>query len=167
MPLLLALFCVLGSSGGQSDLKPAKLPRAIAAKQLTVTISQSVTAARRGAEVSLFVDVFPKPKMHVYAPEQKGGYIRITLELDKSAAFKAGAPVFPKGADYYFEPLGETFKVFDAAFRIRQDVRILASTRPITITGTLRYQACDDQVCYRPDEVKVSWTLGRQPTVAR
>lgn len=166
MPLLLALVFVLGVSGGQTQLEPAKLPREIAAKQLNVTTSQSATAARTGAEVSLFVDVFPKPKMHVYAPEQKGGYIRITLDLDKSAAFKAGAPVFPKGADYYFEPLGETFKVFDAAFRIRQDVRILSSARPMTITGTLRYQACDDQVCYRPDEVKVSWTLGRQP-VAR
>lgn len=167
MPVLLALIFVLAAGDGQAQLKPAKLPRDIAAKQLTVTTSQSVTAARTGAEVSLFVDVFPKPKMHVYAPEQKGGYIRITLDLDKSAAIKAGAPIFPKGADYYFEPLGETFKVFDAAFRIRQDVRILSSARPVIVTGTLRYQACDDQVCYRPDEVKVSWTLSRQPPGGR
>jgi hypothetical protein len=27
------------------------------------------------------------------------------------------------------------------------------------VEGTLRYQACDDRVCYVPQELPVKWTL--------
>jgi hypothetical protein len=29
----------------------------------------------------------------------------------------------------------------------------------VTVKGTLKYQACDEAVCYRPEQVSVSWTL--------
>lgn len=157
-------------------LKPAERPQAVQGRQLAITASQSRVAAAPGQTVSLLVDVFPKPKMHVYAPEQTGGYIRIELTIDDDAAVKEAKPVFPKGSDYYFEPLKETFKVFDAPFRIRQDVTIAATPalrkraaakETLTLTGTLRYQACDDQVCYRPDTVKLSWTIGLLPAAPR
>ena len=44
-------------------------------KHLTISASTSAKSAAPGAKVSLFVDVAPKPKMHVYAPEQKDDYI--------------------------------------------------------------------------------------------
>lgn len=153
LPALVAL------AGLQPALKPGQSPATVEARQLTVTSSQSQLAAIGGGKVSLLVDVFPKAKMHVYAPEQKGGYIRIDLALDAHPAIKAAKPVFPRASDYYFAPLEETFKVFAAPFRIRQDVTVSQLTRPVTLTGTLRYQACDDQVCYRPDQVKLSWTI--------
>lgn len=171
-----ATLASAAAAQGSRAPAPAKAPRKIEARQLTVTTSQSDLAAAPGTKLSLMVDVVPKPKMHVYAPEQTGGYIRIELDLDENAAFRAAEPVFPKASNYYFEPLKETFKVFDSPFRIRQDVTIAltqtlrrraAARETLTITGTLRYQACDDQVCYRPDEVKVSWAVALQPLVAR
>jgi hypothetical protein len=33
----------------------------------------------------------------------------------------------------------------------------------LTINGTLKYQACDDLVCYRPDSLPVSWKIGLAP----
>jgi hypothetical protein len=29
----------------------------------------------------------------------------------------------------------------------------------VTIEGTLRYQACDDRMCYVPKSVPLKWTL--------
>jgi DsbC/DsbD-like thiol-disulfide interchange protein len=167
--LAFAAFALMSQAAPASILKPAERPQTLQGRQLAVTTSQSRAGAAAGGTVSLFVDVFPKPKMHVYAPEQTGGYIRIELTLDDDPAVKEAKPVFPKGADYYFEPLKETFKVFDAPFRIRQDVTLTASSSraPVTLTGTLRYQACDDQVCYRPDTIKVSWTVDRLPAARR
>lgn len=174
MRLLLAGLIVLASQ--TAALKPGKLPRELGGRQLDATVSQSAASARPGGTVALLIDVRPKPGMHVYAPEQTGGYIRIDLDLDEDAAFKAAQPVFPKASDYRFEPLNETFKVFDAPFRIRQDItlaltpalrRRAAAKEVLAITGTLRYQACDDQVCYRPDEIKVAWTVALQPLVPR
>ena len=154
-----SLALALASGQGILLQKPAKDPRTIEAKQLTVTTSQSVTEATPRSTVSLFVDVFPREKMHVYAPEQKGGYIRIELALEDQPGVIVAKTVFPKASDYHFAPLNETFKVFAKPFRIRQDVTALRT--PVTINGTLRYQACDDLVCYRPDQVKVSWKISR------
>jgi hypothetical protein len=171
-----ALLAAVATGQTKQPPKPAKQPLTIEARQLTVTTSQSDVVAAPGTKISLNVDVFPKPKMHVYAPEQTGGYIRISLDLEQDPAVRMEKPVFPKASNYYFAPLNETFKVFDAPFRIRQDLTIeltpalrrrAAAKEPLAITGTLRYQACDDQVCYRPDEVKVSWTVALQPLVSR
>jgi hypothetical protein len=30
----------------------------------------------------------------------------------------------------------------------------------MTIAGTLQYQACDDKVCFTPQSVPLTWTLG-------
>jgi len=162
MRLILASLVLVSAATAQTvpPPKPAKEPREIQARQLSLTLSQSAVKAEPLDKVSLFVDVFPKPKMHVYAPEQTGGYIRITLELDEPRGFAAAKPLFPKAADYYFQPLNETFKVFDAPFRIRQDITLgRFAGKPVAVTGTLRYQACDDLVCYRPDQVKVAWLI--------
>jgi thiol:disulfide interchange protein DsbD len=35
----------------------------------------------------------------------------------------------------------------------------LTGTGPVTITGTVKYQACDDQVCYAPKTVPVAWRV--------
>ncbi len=161
---------------GTPSRTPGRLPKQIDARYLSLTTSQSDERATPGSKLSLYVDVVPKPKMHVYAPEQTGGYIRIELELDADPAFASGPAAFPKASSYYFKPLDETFKVFNAPFRIRMpvtvaltpDVRRRAGAKePLAITGTLRYQACDDKVCYRPDEVRVSWLVTLQPLVGR
>lgn len=166
------LAVLIALAAAQPAPAPGMAPRTIEGRQLSVTTSQSDLAAAPGTALWLLLDVVPKPKMHVYAPEQQGGYIRVELDIDEQPALRIAKPVFPKASDYYFEPLKETFKVFDKAFRIRQNVRVAptaarrrrASPREtLTITGTLRYQACDDQVCYRPDEVKVSWEVLLQP----
>jgi DsbC/DsbD-like thiol-disulfide interchange protein len=122
---------------------------------LKLTTSVSDKPAR--GHISLFVDVEPKPRMHVYAPGQDG-FIVVTLTLDKDAAFTAAAPKFPAPEKLLFEPLNETQLVYSKPFRIVQDIT-RAKKGPLTIKGTLRYQACDDKVCFRPTNVPVEWTL--------
>jgi hypothetical protein len=33
----------------------------------------------------------------------------------------------------------------------------------LTINGVLNYQACDDTVCFTPQSVPLSWTIGLKP----
>jgi DsbC/DsbD-like thiol-disulfide interchange protein len=58
--------------------------------------------------------------------------------------------------------------VYDKPFRITQEVTIAASPELkarasadelLTIKGTVRYQACDDKVCYLPTNVSVEWSI--------
>jgi DsbC/DsbD-like thiol-disulfide interchange protein len=123
---------------------------------LKVTTSVSAKPAR-GGQTSLFVDVEPKPTMHVYAPGQDG-FIVVTLTLDKDPAFTAATAKFPTPEKLLFEPLNETQLVYSKPFRIVQDITRVKQG-PLTVKGTLRYQACDDKVCYRPTNVPVEWTL--------
>ena len=130
-------------------------------RHLTATLSAAQAAIAPGGRTSLFVDINPKPKMHVYSPEQKD-YIPVSIALDANPAFKAERAVFPKPEKMFFAPLKETQLVYSKPFRIVQNI-VLKSQQSnvgeIRITGTLRYQACDDAICYLPKDVPVSWTV--------
>jgi hypothetical protein len=137
-------------------------------RHLTLRLSSHALPVAPASRLTLTVEVTPKAKMHVYAPEQKD-VIPIGLVLDPSDSFRASPPRFPTSERYFFAPLDETQRVYSKPFRITQEVRILDTpaqrdgARPsgatITIRGTVRYQACDEAVCYLPEDVPVSWTI--------
>jgi len=148
---------------------PARKPgSAIETRHLSLTVTASPSTAAPGGRVTLAVDIEPKPGMHVYSPEQKD-VIPVALELVPDTHLRAGARRLPPAERYFFPPLNETQRVYSKRFRIEQDVRILdtpairrradAGDRSLTVRGTVRYQACDDAVCYLPEAVPVSWTL--------
>ena len=129
-------------------------------KHLTISASTSAKSAAPGGKVSLFVDVAPKPKMHVYAPDQKD-YIPVSLTLKAADGVRAEPIQFPAAETYFFAPLKETQQVYSKKFRIVQPVTLGKDLKgdAVTITGTVRYQACDDAICYVPQNVPVSWTI--------
>jgi DsbC/DsbD-like thiol-disulfide interchange protein len=142
----------------------------ITTKHLIVAASAGPAALAPGARASLVLDISPKPTMHVYAPGQKD-FIPVSLTLDASRAFKAAAVRFPPAETLVVKELGETQLVYRKPFRIVQDVTIAkratsSQARPanssMTVTGTLKYQACDDSICYAPVSVPVKWTLTLQ-----
>jgi hypothetical protein len=162
--LLLGLISAAVVSSAQSQGltrgKDAHLPLLVTeTKHLKISASASSTSAAPGAGMSLFIDIAPRPKMHVYAPDQKD-YIPVALALASDAAYKGAAPQFPKAETYFFAPLKETQRVYSKPFRIVQPVTLAPTAKgAVTIKGTLRYQACDDAICYMPQNVPVSWTI--------
>src|SRR5260221_661980 len=96
---------------------------AAATPHLTMATSASVTAARRGATVRLFVDVIPDPKVHVYAPGAKD-YIPIGLVMTPRSGVTVGKLAYPKSQDWYFEPLKEHVPVYEAPFRLEQMITL-------------------------------------------
>ena len=133
---------------------------------MTLTTAVGSEPVTPGTRLSLFVDVTPKPKMHVYAPQQKD-YIPVSITLDANPAFTAQPAVFPKPEKFFFAPLEETQLVYSKPFRIVQSVLLTSALRTSTarsggelkVTGRIRYQACDDAICYLPRDVPVSWTI--------
>lgn len=127
-----------------------------------------------GNRFALVVDVTPKTDMHVYAPGDHT-YQVIRLRMDAPEFLRSHEVVYPPSQTYYFEPLDETVPVYVEPFRLVQDITIpmnretatLAAEAGATVTleGTLEYQACDDEVCYLPAEVPLSWELTWRPLV--
>jgi DsbC/DsbD-like thiol-disulfide interchange protein len=149
-------------------------------KHLTVAPSTPTGPVAPGARVTLTLDVTPKRTMHVYAPEPKAaggartvphgvpeGFIPVSLKIDPDPAIAVGPIQFPKPERR--NVLGEDQLVYSAPFRIAQDVTVAATPAvrerartaggTVTVKGTLRYQACDDAICYVPVNVPVTWTV--------
>jgi DsbC/DsbD-like thiol-disulfide interchange protein len=115
--------------------------------------------AKPGARLSLFVDVTPKPGIHVYAPGSRD-YIAITVKLNPQGQIKPGKVAYPKADVMTFAD--EKVPVFQKPFRLTQDVTLDKSAQPgatVALSGTVNYQACDDKVCYAPESAPVTWTL--------
>jgi len=158
-----ALVILSAAAAGQDVASSKVASSKNETKHLTVTTSASPEAAGPGKRVSLAVNVAPKPTMHVYAPGQ-AGYIAIALTLDADPAFISGKATYPAGEKILIKALNETQTVYAKPFRIVQDLTLRprsgeAAASTLTVRGTLRYQACDDRICYLPVSVPLAWTI--------
>ena len=137
--------------------------------QLDFTVYPSNHIVSAGFRFSIAVKVEPKPGMHVYAPgAEKMRYRVIGLKLDPNPSFRYEPVTYPESEIYHFEPLDEHVPVYKQPFTLLQDVLVEASSEAqaelaeldaLTLTGTFNYQACDDEICYNPESVPLSFTL--------
>jgi cytochrome c biogenesis DsbD-like protein len=132
---------------------------------LTAELSEKELAP--GKQFSISYDIAPHRGMHVYAPG-KHPYQVISVELDPQEWMKAMPVKFPPSEIYHFKPTDERVEVYTKPFRLVQDVTILATPavqkmlakeKTLTITARVKYQACDDALCYAPASVPVKWTV--------
>jgi thiol:disulfide interchange protein DsbD len=129
------------------------------AKHLTLTPSASDAELPPGSKVTLTVELALDDNVHVYAPGAEG-YLPVTWTIADSAAWKAAPVHLPASKILKLEAIGETAPVFDGTFRITREVTIgNRAAGDLTIEGSVRYQACDDRLCYRPETIPVKWTI--------
>ena len=143
----------------------------IAGAHVTVTSFATDEIAAQGTHFSLVLEVAPGPRVHVYAPGATD-YKPVKISLDPQAGLVVKSPLYPKSEDYFFKPLKEHVPVYQHPFRIIQDVTLdpsrdgtaaLKDVTSLTIKGRFDYQACDDTVCFTPQSVPLSWTIGVKP----
>ena len=128
---------------------------------LRVSASASPGHVHLGQRIALTLDIELKPSMHVYAPSVEG-YIPIQWSMAENAAIVAQPVVTPPPQMLHLEALDETLPVYSGRFRLVRDITLATDAKvkgPLTIEGTLRYQACDDRMCYVPKTVPLKWTV--------
>jgi len=142
----------------------------VTTKHLTIATSASHDTIAPGGRVALNLDIAPKPAMHVYAPGQ-ANYIPLSLTLEANGAVKPSTITFPPPEKREVKELGETQLVYSKPFRVVQNVAIARNpspkTGPLTIKATVKYQACDESICYAPITVPVAWTVTIKPSAGR
>jgi DsbC/DsbD-like thiol-disulfide interchange protein len=128
-------------------------------KHLRVTASASADHVKPGQRISLTLDIELKPDMHVYAPSVEG-YIPISWTMAPSDAIIVSKVVTPPSKMLRLPAIDETLPVYGGRFKLVRDITIASNAKgEITAAGTLRYQACDDRMCYLPKTVPLTWTL--------
>lgn len=123
-----------------------------------VTVSTTASAAVRGKPIALIADVTPKPKIHVYAPGAES-YQPVTIAIDPQPGLTVRQLHYPKSTLLVSEV--ERVPVYDKSFRLAQDVTIdpKIGAKTMVVKGKLEYQACDDEVCYKPASIPLAWTI--------
>jgi AhpC/TSA family/Disulphide bond corrector protein DsbC len=148
----------------------AEVSQNIEAPHLRITLAQSDRSVIPGGRVSLIAEIELPPDVHVYSPGVQG-YKPIQLTLQELPGVELQPVIYPNSKALYLEAIQEQVPVFEGNFRIMQDVTVtpsktrdavrslVSAQRTISITGELKYQACDKTVCYPPTSVPVRWEL--------
>lgn len=140
----------------------------VSSPQVEISSFSTDSVVAPGTLFSLVLDVRPARGVHVYAPGVSG-YKPIALSVQSTPGVLTRPAQYPPSEDYHFKPLNEHVPVFQRPFRIVQDLVVDASPvsqaalkgmSSLTIKGVLTYQACDDKICFTPQSVPLSWTVG-------
>ena len=147
-----------------------EVSQTIDAPHLHLTLSQSDQTVVPGSRVTLTAEIELPPNVHVYSPGVQG-YKPIQLVLHSSRGFDPAPTNYPASKTLYLKAIKEQVPVFDGKFKITQDVTVSASKigdgaralfgveKTVSIEGELKYQACDETLCYPPTSVPVKWEL--------
>jgi Disulphide bond corrector protein DsbC len=142
----------------------------VEAPHLWLTLEQSDREVVPGSRVTLVADIELPPDVHVYSPGVQG-YKPIELAVHETSGIDLAPVTYPPSQDLYLQAIHEHVAVYAGKFRITQDVTInfsptsdivrslVSAGKTVTISGDLKYRACDKTVCYPPTSVPVVWTL--------
>ena len=119
-----------------------------------------------GQRVALVLDLELKPNMHVYAPGVDG-YIPIDWKMKDSDVASRMRLCIPKPEILFLKAIDEKVPVYKGHFRLvaTSPSEPTRRSNPPRCRGTvhrrgfLRYQACDDRMCYIPQELPLKWTF--------
>jgi thiol:disulfide interchange protein len=117
---------------------------------------------RAGGTTRAALEVRLPAQLHVQSNAPRDpALIPTELTFTPPAGVRATEIVFPKATDFQQAGLPQPLAVFEHEFAIGVQFAVAEGTAPgtIDVPGQLRYQACDDKVCYPPQTGEVRWTL--------
>ncbi len=121
---------------------------------------------RPGTTVRAALQVSLPDGFHVQSNKPRDPLLIPTeLALDAPAGVEVVELVFPEASDFKQEGLPEPLLVFERQFAIgvRLSLDPTLRTGELAVPARLRYQACDDKVCFKPESVPLEWTLKLKP----
>jgi peroxiredoxin len=153
------------------DIRTGAAQSQVETRHLKVTASATNSKVRPGERIRLLLDIDLKPAMHVYAPGVEG-YLPIEWKMMDSPTVQVMPTINPASKKLRLEAIQETVDVYQGTVTLQREVVVGTQTKgkpvvneagQILIEGTLRYQACDDRLCYLPQTVPLKWTLQYEP----
>lgn len=127
-----------------------------------VTPFVETEVAPAGASTRVALTVTLPEGLHVQSDQPRDpSLIPTVLTIDAPEHVRVRQLVFPHPSDFEQEGQEQPLAVFEHEFVVgaELDVAANAPAGDLVIPGRLRYQACDDKVCFPPTTAQVQWTL--------
>jgi thiol:disulfide interchange protein len=118
--------------------------------------------ARTGSDVRVALKVALPDGYHVQSNKPRDpSLIPTEVTVEAPAGVQVAEVVFPEAEDFKQEGLPEPLLVFEREFVIGVGLKLAADVPPgeLVVPVRLRYQACDDKMCYAPSNAQSQWTL--------
>ena len=118
--------------------------------------------AAAGSPVRAALQVRIPDRFHVQSDSPRDPtLIPTVLTVDAPEGIKVAEIVFPRATEFAQIGQSQPLLVFEHEFTIgvQFDVAATTPTGRIDVPARLRYQACDDRLCYAPVTTDVLWTL--------
>jgi cytochrome c biogenesis protein CcdA/thiol-disulfide isomerase/thioredoxin len=126
----------------------------------TVEPIAAFSAVKPGDTVRLGVRVTLPEGLHAQSNKPKDELlIPTTLTFEPGGSIAPQEVVFPAADDFKLET-GDVLLVFERTFVVGVAARVdAAASGSATLSARLRYQPCNNVMCFRPVVVPVTWTL--------
>jgi hypothetical protein len=124
----------------------------LAADVLSFRVPEFIPATA-GQDTMATIQVSVKRGYHVQAnPVKNPSLVPIVLDVKPDEMVVPGPPVYPLSKKLRLDGSDEDLAVYDGTFVIRLPLRVApdAQRSRLILSGTLRYQACDDRYCLFP-----------------
>ena len=146
-------FAILLATATAASAQP---PRA------TVTPFVERDRAALGSTTRIALAVSLPEKLHVQSDKPRDPtLIPTVLNVDAPAGIRVTNVIFPHPTDFRLEGQTELLAVFENEFVVGAELEIGsdAAVGDLVLPGRLRYQACDDKVCFQPRTERVEWKM--------
>lgn len=117
----------------------------------------------RGARIGLRVAIQLASGVHLYGRPLAEGYIPVTLEVAAPETVTVEPVTYPEPRPLQLGWLGETLPVYEGALTLSTALVLDEQREDLTITATLRFQACTDEECFIPQRLTFALPLRYRP----
>ena len=155
MKKLLLVFLVVTASA-------LSLAAQVRRPQATVTPLVERPAAPAGSAVRLALKVSLPESLHTQSDKPADPtLIPTVLTIDAPPGVTVDEIVYPAAIELKQQGLDEPLRVFEREFVVGAQVTIApdAAVGDLSLPGRLRYQACNDMMCFPPATVEFAWAL--------
>jgi hypothetical protein len=143
---------------------------------IAVTATATNTSVGLGNRIRIAVELKIPKGFHVYSPEAGGEYKGVSWQMDPTDCLEVGKPEYPKPEWKLMSSTNERLPVYEGTVRITREIIVkpaLKATDPrlfklfcdrcldpasyLKTSGALKFQACDERICYPPQTVHPQW----------
>ena len=145
------------------------LPAKPTLQHATFAASVSADAVAPGGATTLWVDVVPNRNIHIYAPGAVD-FQAVALVVPQTPSLTPGTSSYPKPDIATAQGSIGSVPAYGKPFRIALPVTLAKSVKAgerVVVNGLVKYQACDDRMCYPATTAPVSWALMVKAPIAR
>jgi len=162
--MMLAVLLIVASAIAQDSSKPIKPSEAV---RTQLYVSLEPVPQGRQFEIAAVAEV--AQGYHVQANKVLQDYlIPLTLTPELPAGFRVVSAAYPKAHVKKFPFAAQPMAVYEGRFVVRLTIEAAATvpTGPAKIPMTLRFQACNDQLCLPPAKLPLVAELEVAPAGA-